>query len=338
MKTSRRDFLKTAGNIGLLSFFASRQSFVQADENIDKSNRAETTTIPFHKVKVEPLIKSSYPTHARFHDILGEQLVVITAEGLERIDWEVRPEKNCWLLRLPEMVFMNRKKFHYQTGMEWQLKDGIWFYENCPVRDLLGCWKDVGGKLQLDQELARQRPVVGSLAGRIRSDSQGAHYTLTVKNTSDKIWRDVFFWFCLNHYQSPITGYRPHFRLGSTWLPAQEMPSATVHTYYPANGMAEEYRTSVDHRFHAPDTELSFPGVACWNRTADGPLLVCHCSEDAVAIGSNQNWPCTDLNLWYSDIEPGQQKQKTGHILVAKADLKTFAKNADRLLKRLSID
>jgi len=333
MNTNRRSLLSAAGSVGLLSLFGSKPGLAGSGEAVHKGKDGSKGVMELCKVKAEPFVRCCYPTHARFGDGLGSissQVVVITAEGLERIDWDVGREKTCWLLRLPEQLFIKGQRCHYQIGMDWQLRDGVWCYENCPVRNLRGCWKYADGKLELDAASARQRPILGTLAGSIHADSRGAHYTLTARNTSDEVWRGVFFWFCLNHYQSRITGYRPHFRVGSSWLPAQEMRSATVHTYYPAPGMVEEYAaTDLNDLFQASHTELSFPGVVCWNHTAKGPLLVCHYSKDAVAVGSNQNWPCTDTHLWFGDIAPGEQKSKTGHVLIAKADLKTFAEQAD---------
>ena len=106
-----------------------------------------------------------------------------------------------------------------------------------------------------------------------------------------------------------------------------------MHTYFPAPGMTDEYRTSPNQGFHAPETELSYPGVVSWNRTLQGPLLVAHLSLDAVAVGSNQAWPCTDLQLWFGDMSPGETKSATGHVMVARCDLATFAAQADRVVE-----
>ena len=70
-------------------------------------------------------------------------------------------------------------------------------------------------------------------------------------------WTGAFWWLCLDHYQSRATGYRPHSRVGSSWVPAQEMRGGRVHAYFPAPGMADQYRTSPNEGFHAPETELS---------------------------------------------------------------------------------
>ena len=113
------------------------------------------------------------------------------------------------------------------------------------------------------------------------------------------------------------------------------MRGGRVHTYFPAPGMVDEYRTSPDDRFHAPETELSYPGVVSWNQTLQGPLLVAHISTDAVGFGSNQAWPCTDLQLWFGDMAPGETKSAAGHVLVARCDLTTFAEQADALLEKL---
>jgi len=337
MKTWRRDFLKMASTFGLFSWLtvSSRSGGnTQANEQADQAAADE---IPFHQLHAEPLVRSSYPVHRRFDNGMAQQSVVITARGLERVDWEVQPEKHCWILLLPEMAFVDRERWDYQTGMDWHQEPGGWAYQNCPLRNLKGRWRDVGGQNQLAPGTEEEVPVLGRMAATVRTDELGVHYALTLTNATNKPWNDVFFWICLNHYQSRITGYRPHFRVGTSWLPAQEMPPgrSQVHTYYPAPGMVAAYRSSPDKRFGRADTELSFPGVVCWNRTAEGPLLVCHCSPNAMAVGSNQNWPCTDLQLWFGTVAAGEQKSKTGHVLVARCDLKTFAGRADEILERL---
>ena len=130
-----------------------------------------------------------------------------------------------------------------------------------------GVGRFVDGIPRLDPDFAERAPVQGRLAGSIAPSEIGVRYTLEMTNTSRRPWTDVFWWLCLNHYQSRVTGYRPHFRVGSSWVPAQEMRGGRVHTYFPAPGMANEYRTSPNEAFHAPGTELSYPGVVSWNRT-----------------------------------------------------------------------
>jgi len=333
MKMTRRDVLRVAGGIGMFSLAAAKRCSAQS------SNEAEhvaTSVMQFYKLNAEPLVKSSYPTHPRFDNGVAGQVVVITAHGLERVDWENRPEKNCWLLRLPELLYLNNKRFDHQVGMDWRKERETWLYTDCPLRNLSGSWRN-REKMQLAPDVDKNVPTVGKMAGTVQSDSLGTHYTLSVTNTSDEIWKDVFFWICLSHYQSPIIGYRPHFRVGESWLPAQEMPFAQDHTYYPTPGMVNEYGRCAETRseFRAAHIELSFPGVVCWNHTTKGPLLVCHYSEDAMAVGSNQLWPCTDLQLWFGDLAPGEQRSKTGHVLVAECNLKTFGEQADSIRERL---
>ena len=339
MKITRRSLLKAAGIVGLSPVLMTQRYSNASGQASDNARSASSDAIQFHRLVAEPLVKSSYPTHERFQDGMAGSRVVIAAQGLERVNWEVRREQNCWLLALPEMFYVRNARFDYQSGMEWKKEHEAWSYTNCPLRNLVGRWTTINGKQQLTPGTEQNVPIVGRMVGTVHSDLRGVHYGLTVTNTSNETWKDVFFWICLNHYQSPITGYRPHLRVGNSWLPAQEMPSARVHTYYPAPGMVEEYSRCAKARpeFHAADSELSFPGVVCWNYTAKGPLLVCHCSKDAMAVGSNQLWPCTDLQLWFGDLAPGQQKSKTGHVLIADGDLGMFAKHADSILDQLKL-
>ena len=93
--------------------------------------------IKFHRLKVEPQVHSSYPTYRRYHDSLAPQVVVITVDGMERIGWEDRPAKASWIVRLPEQIYVNGKKLHYQVGMEWKLEGTRWSYADSPVKDCL---------------------------------------------------------------------------------------------------------------------------------------------------------------------------------------------------------
>ena len=111
----------------------------------------------------------------------------------------------------------------YQLGMEWTREGGSWSYRDCPVRDLLDGWRFDDDVPRLDPDFARRAPVLGRLAGSIAPSEVGVRYTLELTNSSQRRWTDVFWWLCLNHYQSRVTGYRPHFRVGSSWVPAQEM-------------------------------------------------------------------------------------------------------------------
>ena len=203
------------------------------------------------------------------------------------------------------------------------------------MRDLLDGWEFVEGVHRLDPEFERSAPVLGRLSATATPSDAGVRYTIETTNTSERHWTNVFWWICLNHYQSRITGYRPHFRLGSSWIPAQEMAGGREHTYFPAPGMVQAYRTARVDPFDGPELELSFPGVVSWNKTLKGPLLVAHVSKDAMSFGSNQSWPCTDLQLWFGDMAPGETKSAAGHVIVAACDLSAFAEQADALLEQL---
>ncbi len=293
----------------------------------------------FHALKAEPMVRSSYPTHPRFQGDLEPLLVVLTVPGMERADWDTRAEKLCWILALPEVVFMNGRKFHYQVGFTWESGQGAWFYRDCPVRDLLGAWEYVDGYHRLGSFREEERPRVGVQGADIYADDLGVHYTVRARNLSDEVWLDACFAVCLNHFQAPLTGYRPHFRFGDRWQPFQEIPGATAACYFPVRDRVEEFNRSLLSKPAASLKQpLSFPGVVCWNQTLeDKPLLVCHVSEDALSVGANQLWPCTDLQLWFGDIEPGEEVSRSGHVLVMESDLAAFAREADGILARLKI-
>ena len=133
MRTARRDFLKAAGSVGVLSSIAVNRCSAQTSKASDHVNDPTTAEIEFYELGAEPFVSSSYPVHEQFDSGMSDQLVVITARGLERVDWDVRPEKNCWLLRLPEMAFVDGARWDYQAGMDWQHQAGGCGYQSCPM-------------------------------------------------------------------------------------------------------------------------------------------------------------------------------------------------------------
>ena len=290
--------------------------------------------LDFHRLQVEPLVHSSYPIYRRYHDGLAPQVVVITARGLERIGWEDRPEKASWLLRLPEQIYVNGRKLHYQVGMQWVNAGDRWTYSGAPVRDLNGFWK-LDPKYdfyhyRLD-EAAATKAVLGRQAASIYPDTTGAHYSVSITNGSGEPWEDVHTWICLDHYHTPVTGYRPYLKVGSSWTDYQKLPGVGPSTFLPVEGRKDEFFRVLP-RSKAPSS-VSFPGVLCWNITDKGHLLTAHFSQDALAVLANQNAPCTDLLLWFGDLQPGERVTRGGHVLIVRASLDEFRRQEGSLMR-----
>ncbi len=112
------------------------------------------------------------------------------------------------------------------------------------------------------------------------------------------------------------------------------IPKVGPSTFLPVEGREEEYSRVRPGSMTAPP--VSFPGVVCWNITNKGHLLTAHLSNDSLAVLANQNAPCTDLLLWFGNLEPGQQATRGGHILIAETDLKSFRQQEAALMQRLS--
>ncbi len=206
-----------------------------------------------------------------------DMCVLVFADGFE---------DRFWYINLPEQIYLNGQKHHYQVGMNWEEDGDGWLYERCPVRNLFGCWDQSGPKVIL-KENSKSRPVIGYQGTSIRSDDNGIHYEVCVTNDSDIPWQDVYTWICFNSFQSPDTGYRPYVKLNDRWTPFQDIPNVCQHSYLPANGMTAEYARTEIKSNQLARTLLSFPGVAAWNIVKDSPLLTCHYSTDAVSAGSN---------------------------------------------------
>ena len=295
-----------------------------------------SANLDYHRLQVTPLVHSTYPTYRRYHDALAPQVVVVTAQGLDRIGWEDRPEKASWILRLPEQIYVNGRKLHYQVGMRWVKEGERWTYSDSPVRDLNGLWrqdpKSDFYRFQLDPA-AERKPVLGRQGASIHADATGVHYFLSITNGSDEPWKDVHAWVCLDHYHTPVTGYRPYLKVGSSWTEYQKIPGVGPATFLP---VAE--RTGEFHRVRpgskAP-ASVGFPGVVCWNITDKGHLLTAHLSRDALAVLANQNAPCTDLLFWFGDLQPGQRAIRTGDVLVARASLEEFGRQESKIMRLL---
>ena len=311
----------------------------QLETTAQPNPASEKSDLRFHRLKVEPLVASTFPTHRLFHDGLKEQVVVITAQGLERIGWDPRPEGTCWLLRLPEKIFVNGRKLHYQVGLNWEQKGGRWSYADAPIRDLLDAWEFKPGRGHFPKpERQREQPIIGRQAASIEAQPRGAYYRLSLTNTSEASWRDVYVHLCLNHYQAPMTGYRPFLKIGDRWIDYPEVAENLASRFLPVKGMGATYsRLGGDRRNAAskewmPGSELGFPGIVCWNVTSKGHLLISHFATQAIAVMANQNWPCTDLHLWFGEIRPGQTVSRTGRVLIAEADLEAFIRSEEDLV------
>ena len=217
--------------------------------------------------------------------------------------------------------------------MEWELEGERWSYAGSPVKDLNGLWKsDPNEGFHLDPA-AEQKPVLGEQAASIYADSMGAHYSVGVTNGSDETWRDVHTWICLDHFHTPVTGYRPYLKVGSSWTEYQKILDVGPSTFLPLEGREEAYSRVRPGSMTSPS--VSFPGVVCWNIINKGHLLTAHLSNDSLAVLANQNAPCTDLLLWFGDLEPGQKVTRGGHILIAETDLKSFREQEADLMQRL---
>lgn len=289
----------------------------------------------FHRLQVTPLLHSAYPTYQRYHDGLAPQIVVITVEGLERVGWETHPEKACWILRLPEQIFVSGKKLHYQVGMDWTLDKGQWSYSGSPVKDLLGLWIRDPEQGWLLDSASEKKPILGRQDARIYVDSTGVHYSLGVTNISETVWKDVYTWICLSHSHVPATGYRPYLKIGSSWKEYQKISHIGPADFLPVDQKVIEYsRIRPGSRI---DPFLTFPGVVCWNIVNNGHLLTAHLSQDSLAVLANQLEPCTDLFLWFGDIEPGERTIRNGHVIIARSSLEIFQEQEKPLLRYLEI-
>ena len=287
-------------------------------------------------LRVEPVEKSSFQADEKIcGHVTKDMQVLIFGEELK---------DRYWVVNLPEQIYINHNKFHYQIGMDWKRGQKEWFYRDCPIRNLFGCYSiNSEGKLTLPPFDKTERPIVGRQAANIYSDSKGVHYQVTVTNDQDEVWRDVHTWICFNSFKSPETGHRPYVKVREKWVPFQDLPGAESFCFVAPKGMEENFsRTQLEEEYSQTEKKwkellaasVSVPGIVAWNFVDEGPLLTFHYAKDAVAVGSNQQWPCTDLFLWFGDIQPGKSETRTGHILIAQTDLANFADAVDEVIAK----
>jgi len=294
--------------------------------------------------QVVPLSEADFQAHPKHRGSDSDSLkVLVTAKGWER---SRHPgTRRYWYLFLPEGIRGNEngkwfegEDWRPQVPQTWREKDGYWRYEGTPLRNLWGLWKyNTDGKHLLDQEKARQRPVIGSQSAGIFADETGVHYYVRIKNTSKLRWADVHGNVCFNSFLSPETGHRPYVNIGGAWKPYQEIAGIRQHAYLPPEDKEQQFcRSRLKGKWAdiGVPPSLSAPAIVAWNFVGEEPLLTCHYSRDAVGLGANQDWPCTDLYMWFGDLEPGQQKVCWGHVVIMPTRLSDFARQFDSLRKK----
>ncbi|MBI3943236.1 MAG: hypothetical protein HY326_09510 [Chloroflexi bacterium] len=283
--------------------------------------------MPACAVHIEPMVRASItPDPVISISDLDIVKVLLFAQGFE-YQRAAKPTRTprYWYMNLPEQIYANGENWRFQSGMQWRNDQGRWSYTGAPIRNLFGLWQYVDHKPMLDHTAAAAKPVIGRQSAGIWADDTGVHYYVGVKNETGAPWRDVYQWICFNSYLSPETGFRPYFHADAGWTPFQDIPGIAQHTYFPVQGLEPEFRRSLGKRSKSTSLSLTIPAVAAWNMVDEGPLLTCHYSQHAVAVGSNQQWPCTDLFLWYGDIAPGEEQIRWGHVWIGSATLAEFS-------------
>ena len=285
------------------------------------------------QIRIEPMIKSPFQPYPHHCGSDRDQIkVLLFAQGYEYQCGSRDTTPRYWTLDLPEMLLANGEDWRPQVGQEWVESDGGWFYSGVPARRLWEAWQYVDGTARLDYEKAERLPILGRQRAGIFADETGVHYYVGLKNTGDATWHDVHVWMCFNSLMSPETGFRSHLHVDGAWTPYHDIPKVARHAYLPVTGMEEAFkRVSLPPRRDRPQTPLTVPAVVTWNFVDQGPLLTCHYSRHALAVGANQESPCTDLYMWYGALAPGEEKVCWGHLFIAPVMLTEFADEMNAL-------
>jgi len=189
-----------------------------------------------------------------------------------------------WYLRLPEKVLSDKdeKTGYYQTGIHWLETPEGWLFKDCPVAGM-----------------------EGMLEGTIGASQDTVRYSLTITNQSTETWGRTVAWLCFNHSRAKrYYQYRNFVPRGNAMI---QTPRDPLQSYF-INGQQ---------RYWWPPGEIepteSLIATSC--REEDGEeFSVGIGARQAMMVGQNPNWPCTDIGLLFGDVSPGQQVTVDGNI------------------------
>ena len=189
-----------------------------------------------------------------------------------------------WYLRLPEKVASDKdaKTGSYQAGMHWSdITDG-WLFKDCPIAGL-----------------------EGTLQGMITAPHDTVHYSLTMTNRSTETWRRTLAWLCFNHSRAKrYYQYRNFVFRGNEMI---QTPRDSLEAYF-IGGQRRYWwpRGAIE-----PTESL----IATSCRDEDGEeFSIGIGARQAMMVGQNPNWPCTDIGLFFGDVSPGQRVTIDGRI------------------------
>ncbi len=189
-----------------------------------------------------------------------------------------------WHFRLPEKIATDNDADtgSYQLGIKWsQTADG-WLLEDCPLAGL-------GGTLQ----------------GMISADRDTVSYSLTMTNLSTQTWPRTLAWLCFNHSMAKKYYQYRNFLFSNSEM-TQTPPDSVEH--YCLQGRHRDWWAQ-----GAIEPGEALIATSC--RDDEGKeFSIGIGASDAMMVGQNPEWPCTDIGLFLGDVSPGQTTRVDGRI------------------------
>ena len=87
---------------------------------MESHNRSVAQALSVYRLRARPQVEAPGTRASQVHRQPGRRSrVVISADGLEDVDWDVASPPQAWILILPELIYCSGEKWGYQVGMEW---------------------------------------------------------------------------------------------------------------------------------------------------------------------------------------------------------------------------
>ena len=219
--------------------------------------------------------------HSSYVELRSQIITIRHSEFLEGL----------WFLRLPEQIAtdLDSKTGPYQVGMSWTRIQNGWGFAQTPIVGLNGT-------------------VEGIISS---SGADTIDFTLSVHNQSQTAWSRTLAWLCFNH------SHAMHYYRYRNFVSCDSGIVATppkTEEHYCLSGHDRDWwsRGNID-----PVDPLI--GTSCTMNRGE-PFCVAIAAEEAIMLGQNPEWPCTDIGLLFGDVLPGNTSAVSGKIYFSKGE------------------
>ncbi len=189
-----------------------------------------------------------------------------------------------WHLRLPEKVATDDTATTgaYQEDITWSRTDKGWMFRDLPLSEL-----------------------EGTVDASVSVDGDAVDYAMALVNTSGTTWPRALAWLCFNHSMATAC-YRYRNFVFRDNRPI-ETPSR-IEQHYCVDGLQRDWwiQGTIE-----PDAGLI---VGQCIDAAGEPFTVGIGADRTILLGQNPDWPCTDIGLFFGDVEPGRRSTVRGRI------------------------